>query len=119
LDEFEDDSSTGTTPVVCKAQKASYIGTDNEYLCITLAYSSPINERAYTSVTLGFLITEQLGQKIKFVNDQTIEACEVSVACERCPVEDCTLRANEPLAYREKQRINKMLAKLEALGVRQ
>lgn len=106
-------------PVACQIQRATYIGTDNEYLCLTMAYPSPINPRALTSVTLGFLVHGKLQDRIHFVNDPSIERCEVSVACERCPAEDCELRAAQPTAFREKQRVNKMLEKLESLGVRQ
>ena len=106
-------------PIICRAQRVKYIGTDNEYLCLTLAYPSPINERAFTSVTLGFLVNNSLPQKIKFANERVIPRSDVSVACEKCPAEDCDLRAAPPTIYREKQRVNQMLKKLETLGVRQ
>lgn len=100
---------------VVSAQISEYYGTDDRYLCITIARPSYPSPKHNVSVTLGFLINDNLKEKVKFLNDPAINTREVNKTCERCPITDCKERAVEPtvIIEREKRRrVQKALKKL-------
>ena len=103
-------------PNMVNAQRSRYIGTDDEYLCITLArpsYPSPTNN---VSVTLGLLINDELRAKIKWLDDPTIQTKEVNTTCERCPIEDCQERAAPPLIVQKRNDHRKIQAALTKIN---
>ncbi|MEL6864302.1 MAG: helix-turn-helix domain-containing protein [Bacteroidota bacterium] len=75
------------------AQRSKYFGTEDEYLCFTLARPAYPTPNQNISVTLGFLIDEDLRKTIHFLDDPKISTREVNRTCERCPFEDCEERA--------------------------
>ncbi len=96
-----------------EAQRSHYYGTDDEYLCLTLArtdYPRPGNN---VSVTLGLLITPELREQIAFVDDPAIPRVVVNTTCERCPIEDCRVRAAAPTVVVARQQARDMR---DALG---
>ncbi|WP_116125411.1 helix-turn-helix domain-containing protein [Lewinella sp. IMCC34183] len=95
------------------AQRSHYYGTDDEYLCLTLARTDYPEPGKNVSVTLGLLINDALHREIAFVDDPAIPRVTVNTTCERCPIEDCRVRAAAPtvVAARDRQR-----AMRDALG---
>lgn len=97
------------------AQRSRYYGTNDEYLCITLArpaYPSPDHN---VSVTIGILIDEEARQRIRFLDDPAIGHREVNKTCERCPITNCTERAAAPAvveARDKRRRIQEVLKEL-------
>ena len=75
------------------AQRSRYFGTEDEYLCITLARPDAPAVSRNISVTIGLLINEELSNKIQFLDDPSISKTEVNTTCERCPIEECKERA--------------------------
>lgn len=74
-------------------QRCHYFGTDDEYLCMTLAHSGKPAPGQNISVTIGLLINEELKEKIKFVENTSITFREVNKTCERCAIDNCPERA--------------------------
>jgi len=100
---------------IVRAQISSYVGSDDRYLCLTIArpaYPSP-NENV--SVTIGLLITEELQKKIAFLNDPAIQHTEVHTTCERCAIRDCAVRACEPIILQKRQQIREIEDRLQRL----
>lgn len=92
---------TDTKPeILVGIQRSQYFKTNDEYLCFTIARPSGVKN---ISITIGILIDSDSVQKIKFINDLTISAREVSTTCERCGVKDCKERAIEPIVVIQKQ----------------
>lgn len=96
-------------------QRSKFLGTEDEYLCITLARPSYPRPDQNVSVTLGLLINEQLEEKINFLDDPAIPAREVNKTCERCPITDCTERAAPPVIIEKKEEWNQIQARLKSL----
>ena len=85
------------------AQRSRYFGTDDEYLCLTLARSASPEPGQNVSVTLGLLINDKLREKIKFVDDPSITSREVNKTCERCAITDCSERAAPATVIQRRQ----------------
>lgn len=111
---------------IVRAQRSRFMGTEDEYLCITLARPgiSENNRRVSTknsgrhnvSVTLGLLINDDVKKQIKWLNDPTIQTREVNRTCERCAVSDCSERAISPLIVEKKNRLKAIDARLTKLN---
>ncbi len=85
------------------AQRSNFYGTNDEYLCITLAQSNYPTPNRNVSVTIGMLINDELKDKVKFIDDPSIGLKEVNTTCQRCPIQDCQERAYEPIVIKKKQ----------------
>jgi transcriptional regulator with XRE-family HTH domain len=77
-------------------QRSRYIGTEDEYLVITLARSGQPTPNTNVSVSIGLAINEHSRQIIKFIDDHAIPLRMVNQTCERCPATDCHERAAAP-----------------------
>ena len=97
-------------------QRSKYYGTDDEYLCLTLARPSYPKPEQNVSVTLGLLINDEVKDKFNFLEDPSIPLREVNNTCERCPVENCTERAAAPRVIQKKEELNKIQKRLEELS---
>ncbi len=75
------------------AQRSRYYGTEDEYLCFTLARSAFPSPDTNVSVTIGLLLDDELKKTIRFWNDDAIAGREVNNTCERCIISDCSERA--------------------------
>ena len=93
----------GATDFRIEAQRSRYYGTDDEYLCITLARTGYPRAGKHVSVTLGLQITDALRQQIAFLDDPAIPEVIVNTTCERCPIMDCRVRAAEPKVVRARE----------------
>jgi XRE family transcriptional regulator, fatty acid utilization regulator len=94
-------------------QRSRYFQTDDEYLCITVAYSTSNGRNA--SLTIGILIDNEARKRIRFLDDAHIPTREVSTTCERCAVVNCAERASEPIVIQRREsrlRLNEALGKI-------
>ena len=78
------------------AQRSHYLGTDDEYLCLTMARAGGPDAPAM-SVTVGLRCDDALRQQLKFLADPALPARIVNETCERCPLADCQERAAPPV----------------------
>ena len=85
-------------------QRSRYFGTDDEYLCLTVARAEHPPSTLQVSVTVGLLVDDHLKTIIKFWDDPDIPMVEVNVTCERCPIVGCSERAAPPRIVEEKIR---------------
>lgn len=115
LSSLLDMSSGGTSKLCIDVQRSHYYGTEDEYLCITLArtgYPRPGNN---VSLTLGFLINDKLRKTITWLDDASIPARVVNTTCERCPIMDCSERAKEPVIVRKREQYQRVKVALKKL----
>lgn len=96
-------------------QRSHYYGTEDEYLCLTMARTNYPKEGRNVSLTLGFLINDKLRKIINWIEDPTISNREVNTTCERCPISDCTERAAEPVVVHRRERNLRIKAALKEL----
>lgn len=89
---------------IVSAQISTYYGTEDTYLCLTIARPAYPSPHKNVSVTLGLLITDELKDNIKFLRDPAITHKEVNKTCERCPIKDCEERAVPPTVIQERIR---------------
>ena len=86
-----------------EAQRSRYYGTDDEYLCISLARTDYPRPGKNVSVTLGLLITDALRAQLAFVDDPAIPSVVVNTTCERCEISDCGVRAVPPTVVQRRE----------------
>jgi len=94
---------TGTTRRLAAAQRSQYLGTDDEYLCFSLARLGTATEPAM-SVTIGLRCDDRLRQQVAFLPDPALPLTIVNETCERCPLADCTVRAAPPTQVQQAAR---------------
>ncbi len=97
------------------AIRSEFYNTGEKFLAITIAKPSKLTRGNLTSVTLGFPLDDNVKGKIRFWNDRRISDQIVNDTCESCPIENCTLRAAEPISLRRKEKdkaIKSAIAKL-------
>lgn len=107
---------TGEGQTMVGAQRSQYIGTEDEYLCFSIARSAYPAPENNVSVTIGLLVTPELRQKIRFLGDPAIPARKVNNTCERCPLSDCVERAAPPAIIEKRNRYRQIQQRLEALN---
>lgn len=98
------------------AQRSSYIGTDDEYLCFTIARPTYPNPNHNVSVTIGIVVTEDLKDKIAFLNDPAISHKQVHTTCERCSITDCKERVVEPKVIQRREKLRAIQQRLNDLS---
>lgn len=94
----------GGKPLV-DIQRSKYYGTENQYICISLARPLALSSDTNSCITLGLLENETLKRNVKFVNDPDIKTRIVNESCERCPIPDCQERAAEPIISQKDQKM--------------
>lgn len=104
------------TGTIVGAQRSNYFGTEDEYLCLTLARPGLADQEENVSVTIGFLINDNLKDTIQFWNDPNIRKREVHTTCERCPIEDCSERAVPAYAIERRKKRRKIEKIIRELG---
>jgi hypothetical protein len=96
-------------------QRSHYHGTNDEYLCITLARTGYPRPGRNVSVTLGFLVNDKMRETIAWHDDPAINTVEVNTTCERCPITDCQERAAEPIIVIKREKYQRIKAALKEL----
>ena len=109
----EMDGSSGELRI--EAQRSHYFGTEDEYLCLTMARTGYPTPDKNVSVTLGFLYNDHLRSTIRWADDDAIPQRTVNTTCERCPIEDCGVRAAEPVIVRKREKLRRIRKALEDL----
>lgn len=116
LNDLRDMQQEGTfVNGLVRAQRSHYIGTTDEYLCITLARPGYPAPNRNVSVTLGLLVSDDLRQRIRFLDDPAIQVREVNKTCERCALTDCAERAAPPLVVEKRERWQHIQQQLAAI----
>ncbi len=105
----------GTNDLKIDVQRSKYYGTEDEYLCLTMARTNYPVPGKNVSVTLGFLYNDQLRETIAWADDPAIPRRDVNTTCERCPIEDCAERAAEPIIVRKRDKLRRVRAALDEL----
>ena len=82
--------------IISGAQISKYYGTEDEYLCLTLAFPNVSNDAESISVTIGFYIDANSKKRIKFISDPAIKSRIVNTTCQRCGWSDCEDRFAPP-----------------------
>lgn len=98
--------------ILAGAQISKYYDTDDEYLCLTLAFPNVSNKEESISVTIGFYIDANSKKRIKFISDSAIKSRIVNTTCQRCGWSDCEDRMAPPTVI-EKETSDKKV--IEAL----
>ncbi len=94
--------------ILAGIQRSVFINSGNEYLTISIAKDSTLLKNTCYSVTLGFLMNEELRQRISFADDPSIQVITVNDTCERCQIIDCKERIAEPTVYDNKVSLMKL-----------
>ncbi|MEZ4917460.1 MAG: helix-turn-helix domain-containing protein [Saprospiraceae bacterium] len=97
-------------------QRALFVDTDEEYLCIALAKPGYPTRNKNVCVTIGILLDETAKNTIQFWDDPAIPQVLVNVTCERCALTNCRERASEPIVIQKRETRRKMLEALDQLG---
>ena len=103
------------TKSIAGVQISKYWGTDNEYLCISLARPNHRTADQQVSVTIGFLINDNLKKKVKFLADPKIATKWVNETCERCEIKNCAERAAKPVVVRDEKKVESIEEALKLL----
>lgn len=93
---------------IVRVQRSKYIDSLKEYFCITVARPMYPTLHTNSSVTLGFLVNQDLKEKVKFWNDPAIPIRWVNKTCERCGLRNCAERAINPTVLERKARLKKI-----------
>lgn len=116
LQELHDQQQAGKEPgSVFSVQRSRYYGTEDEYLCITLARPGYPSPKYNVSLTLGLLINKDVRNAINWLDDPNIPFREVNTTCERCPIADCKERAAEPSVVLKQEKYKRIQAALKRL----
>lgn len=109
LDEFKKNQAEikNNEPII-GIQRSKYIGTDDEYLCLTIAYSGGPIPNLNISLTIGLLVNDKLREVVKFIDDPNIPVRMVNQTCERCGAIDCKERIAPPTIVEQINRKNRM-----------
>lgn len=94
LGEIRKPSDTGL--ILCKAQKSTYIDSQDQYLVVSFAQPMSPTPNLNVSVSMGIYLDEQTKKKIAFLKDPGLLSREVNQTCERCSVFDCRERIVAP-----------------------
>ncbi len=103
LDKFDSDSKIQT-----EIQISEYPETQQQYLVISTVSPDPFKSNYNRSINIGLLLSNQLKNKVTFLEDKTIAQREVGITCERCAIENCNERV-KPATVIEKRNKNKMI----------
>ncbi len=100
---------------IVSAQRSNYYGTEDQYLCFTLARPSYPHPDKNVSVTIGIHLQEGTNDIIRFASDPGIQQRVVNNTCERCPIQDCSERAAPPVVVMRKERARSIQKRLDSL----
>ncbi|MCB9005381.1 MAG: hypothetical protein H6664_13480, partial [Ardenticatenaceae bacterium] len=76
---------------------------DDQFIALGFARSLVLSPGVNSSVTVGFRITPDLAQRVRFLNDPAIPHLIINETCERCPIMDCEVRAAPPIVLQAEQ----------------
>jgi transcriptional regulator with XRE-family HTH domain len=98
-------------------QRAVFLGSNEEYLCISIAKTGHPTPGKNISVTLGVLLDDHAKSRIQFWDDPSIPVHTVNVTCQRCALTDCKERAAPPTVVTRREERRKMEEVLGGLTI--
>ncbi len=101
--------------VLIGVQRSRYFGTDDEYLCLTIARRPAFHPQRSISVTIGILVDEALKTGLKWLPDASIPVRTVNQTCERCTIADCSERAAPPIIAQQREQRQRIQDDLQQL----
>lgn len=115
LKDLQLQQAKGLGPQLIGIQRAVFVGSDEEYLCIAIAKPGHPTPGRNVSVTLGVLLDDHAKQRIRFWDDPAILQQTVNVTCQRCALTDCAERAAPPKIVQRREERRKMEELLKTL----
>ncbi len=117
LREIEDKPTPPEQPHIGVQMSEFLDKEDSRFLCIGFSRQLSLSPEIDTSVNVGFRMTAETSNIIKFTDDPTIPQVVIHDACERCPLtaEQCNLRAAPPTLYEREQKRSERQAALRSL----
>jgi XRE family transcriptional regulator, fatty acid utilization regulator len=112
---FQELESSPQAGMLCRAQRSKYIGSENEYIVLSLAKANNPQPDRHSSLSIGLRISEAVKRKVRWWNDAAIPLRWVNETCERCPAVDCQERAVPPRILQQQNRINETKWALQEL----
>ncbi|TRX50877.1 helix-turn-helix domain-containing protein [Fulvivirga sp. M361] len=100
------------------AQISKYHGTEDDYLCLSLAFPNVSNPAESMSVTIGFYIDDDLRKKVRFIQDPKIKSRVVNTTCERCSWTECEDRIAPPVHVEKEARREDIWKALEEIRMK-
>lgn len=88
--------------ILCKAQKSTYIDTQDQYLVISFAQPMSPTPNLNVSVSMGIYLDDQTREKLAFLQDPHLPSRDVNQTCERCSLFDCRERIAAPVILQKK-----------------
>ncbi len=95
---------------------SKFFESGDEYLSISVAQRSTLENKYISSLTIGFQIDDSLKGKINFLNDPKVPIKIVNDTCERCKILDCKERVSSPtyaLRIEREKKLEEALFKLK------
>ncbi len=114
LKQFQQQSES-PSKMLTGVQRASFLDTGEEYLCIAVAKPGYPSVGRNVSVTLGVLLDAHAKRTIRFWDDPAIPQLTVNVTCQRCSLADCAQRAAPPTVIQKREERHRMQSLLEKL----
>ena len=100
-------------------QRNRYPDSDEEYLVITLARSNDPEPGVNISMSFGMVLDERAKRVLRFWDDPAVRRREVGTTCERCPIQDCKVRAAPPVKIEKRERRRRTEEALRQLAAAQ
>lgn len=122
LREMKDDPDQFKQTPLVGVQNSQFLDSNERFLSFGFARPLALSPNIGSSVVVGFRVTPELNQTIRFVDDPAIPAVVINETCERCSLTEsqCTVRGAEPTLLRaeterleRKAALNQLVAQLQ------
>ena len=119
LQEMQGKEITPEKPLI-GVQLSEFLDGSGHFLCFGFSRPLMLSLGTSASVILGFRVTPDLKETIRFVNDPEIPETMITGTCERCslPKSECSLRAAEPEIWQEQKDAERQQEALKRLMAR-
>lgn len=94
-------------------QRSTFMGSNDEYLCISTARAGRTSTGRNVSLTIGILLGEESRKVMAFADDPAIVCREVNHTCERCGLQNCADRAAPPVVVERKRQQDRLQQKID------
>ncbi len=113
--QLSESSKVSESSIAVGVQRAVFVATGEEYLCIAMAKPGHPTLDRNVSVTLGVLLDDHAKQRIRFWDDPAIPMRTVNITCQRCALDNCGERAATPKVVIRREERRKMEEMLQML----
>ncbi len=97
------------------AQLSIYHDTGEEYLMIGASDTDPFDDQARRSMVIGLDMNKTFRKVAQFHKDPKLRKQTVGTSCESCAIEDCELRAAEPIRLQKEAQEKELQRKIQKL----